>query len=54
MPACGSEVVQLVEAKLMQHPDRLGKGAPHLPASARTVAETLRGIAAHQGIKLEG
>ena len=54
MPTCGSEVVQSVEAKLVQHLDRLGKGAPRLPASARTIAQTLQGIAAHQGVKLEG
>ena len=54
MPTCGSEVVQSVEAKLVQHLDRLGKGAPRLPASARTVSQTLQGITAHQGVKLEG
>jgi len=54
MPACGSEVVQSVEAKLMQHLDRLGKGAPRLSASARTVAQTLRGITEYQRVKLEG
>ena len=27
-PACGSEVVQSVEANLVHHLDRLGKGAP--------------------------
>ena len=54
MPTCGSEVVQSVEAKLVQHLDRLGKGAPRLPASARTVSQTLRGITEYQGVKLEG
>jgi hypothetical protein len=43
-----------MESKLVQHLERLGKGTPRLPASALTIAETLRGITGHQGVKLMG
>jgi len=55
MPACHGDVaVQAVEGKLVEHLERLGKGAPLLPASARTIKATLAAITSNQGVKLLG
>ena len=55
MPACQGDVtVKAVEGKLVDHLQRLGKGAPQLPASARTVKATLAAITSNQGVKLVG
>jgi len=55
IPACqGDVVVEAVESKLVQHLERLGKGAPLLLTSARSVKTTLAGITSNQGVKLEG
>ena len=53
--ACqGDVVVEAVEGKLVEHLERLGKGAPQLPRAARTVKATLDAITCNQGVKLEG
>jgi len=54
MPSCCDEVCKAVEDKLVEHLKRLGKGAPELPGSERTVAATLKGITAYQGGFLKG
>ena len=55
MPACqGDVVLGAVEGKLVEHLERLGKGAPQLPRAARTVKATLDAITCNQGVKLEG
>ena len=43
-----------MDAKLVEHLARLGKGAPQLPASSRTVKATLDAILQHQGHFMEG
>jgi len=53
-PDCKEEAVKAVEDKLEQHLQRLGKGAPHLPAPARTVKATIDAILDYQGVKLSG
>ena len=53
-PACHSEVVQVVEDKLKDHLQRLGKGAPQMLGNTRTVKTTLDMITANQGVKLAG
>jgi len=55
MPTCQDDVtVKAVEGKLVDHLQRLGKGAPQLPAAARTVKATLAAITNNQGVKLVG
>jgi hypothetical protein len=53
-PKCRDEVVGRIEEKLRAHLSRLGKGAPRLPASERTVAATLKSIAEFQGAFFQG
>ena len=55
MPVCIDDVVvEAVECKLVEHLQRLGKGAPQLPASSRTIKATLAVITSNQGVKLLG
>lgn len=54
MPSCPDVVVAAVEAKAMEHLERLGKGDMRLPPEKRTVASVVRAIFAHQGIFLMG
>ena len=55
MPCCqGDVVVEAIEGKLVQLLEYSGKGAPQLPASARTVKATLDAIIRNQGLKLQG
>jgi hypothetical protein len=54
LPKCRDEVVDRIEEKLRAHLSRLGKGAPRLPASERTVAATLKSIAEFQGAFFRG
>jgi len=53
--ACQGDVtVEAVEGKVVEHLERMGKGAPQLPASARTIKATLAAITSNQGVKLSG
>jgi len=51
---CSDVVVKAVEKKLHQYLNYLGKGAPRLPVSARTVKGTFGKITEFQGAKLVG
>jgi len=53
-PQCSDIVVKAVEKKLHQHLNYLGKGAPRLPVSERTVKRTLGKMTEFQGAKLLG
>jgi len=55
MPVCQDNVtVEAVEGKLAEHLERLGLGAPLLPASVRSIKATLAAITCNQGVKLLG
>ena len=54
IPKCPKMVVKAVESKLSEHLQRIGKGAPQLPQSQRTVKGTLKAIIKHQGVFLRG
>ena len=54
IPTCPEMVVEAVGNKLLKHLRRIGKGAPQLPQSQRTVKGTLDAITSHQGVFLRG
>jgi hypothetical protein len=54
MPSCPEVMVRSVEAKLKEHLQRMGKGAPQLPDDKRKVNGTLKAITEHQGFELTG
>ena len=54
IPTCPEMVVEAVGNKLLTHLRRIGKGAPQLPQSQRTVKGTLDAITSHQGVFLRG
>lgn len=51
---CRDEVVEAVDAKLAEHLQRMGKGAPQRPVASRTVEATLNAILEHQGEFVKG
>jgi len=54
VPRCSDVVVKAIEGQLVQLLEYSGKGAPQLPASARTVKATFGAITSFEGFKLRG